>query len=78
MVRVLFERGYGVYVNDERGGQHHRPHAHVVHRRTRIGSVYLETLEYFLVIEKIPRSLREAIAADQERLLATWEELNES
>jgi|HubBroStandDraft_2_1064218.scaffolds.fasta_scaffold05556_7 hypothetical protein len=76
MVRVLYERNYGVYVNDERGAPHHRPHAHILHRRTRVGSVYLETLEYFLVIEPIPQSLQDAIANRQEELLARWEELN--
>jgi hypothetical protein len=76
MVRVLYERNCGVYVNDERGAPHHRPHAHILHRGTRVGSVYLETLEYFLVIEPIPRSLQDAIADRQEELLARWEELN--
>lgn len=78
MVRVLHERNYGVYVNDERGGQHHRPHAHILHRRTRVGSLFLETLEYFLVIEPIPASLRQSIVERQEELLARWEELNAS
>jgi len=76
MVRVIKHKNYGVYVNDERGERHHRAHAHILHRRTRIASVYLETLEYFMVIEKLPESLRAAIAGEQEHLLTRWEELN--
>lgn len=76
MVRVLHERSYGVYVNDERGGQHHLPHAHILRRRSRIGSVFLLSLEYYLLVEDIPGFLRDAIAESQEQLLKAWEELN--
>jgi hypothetical protein len=76
MVRVLHERNYGVYVNDARSEQHHLPHAHILHRRSRVGSVFLWTLEYYMVLEQIPGFLREAIAENQERLLEVWEELN--
>ncbi len=76
MVRVLHERNYGVYVNDARSEQHHLPHAHILHRRSRIGSVFLWTLEYYMVLEQIPGFLQEAIAENQQRLLEVWEELN--
>lgn len=76
MVRVLHERNYGVYVNDARSEQHHLPHAHILHRRSRIGSVFLWTLEYYMVLEQIPGFLQEAIAENHKRLLEVWEELN--
>lgn len=76
MTRVIHFRNYGVYVNDERGERHHRPHAHVQQRGTRIASVFLETLEYFWVVEQVPAELVELIAARQEHLLDEWEELN--
>jgi len=77
MVRLIRHKNYGVYVNDERGERHHRPHAHIVHRRTRVASVYLETLEYYMLLEELPASLKAAIAAEQDMLLQRWEELNE-
>jgi hypothetical protein len=77
MVRVLHERNYGVYVNDERGVRHHRPHAHIVHQRSRIASVYLETLEYIHGEQDVPRWLVQQIADSQEQLLAQWRGLND-
>jgi hypothetical protein len=77
MVRVLHERNYGVYINDERGAPHHRPHAHIVHQRARIASVYLETLEYIRGEQDVPRWLMQQIADSQEQLLAQWRELND-
>lgn len=77
MVRVFYERNYGVYVNDERGERHSRPHAHITHRRTRIASVYLETLQFIHGEEHVPGWLVEQIAALQDQLLTRWEELNE-
>jgi hypothetical protein len=77
MVRVFHERGYGVYVNDERGERHHRPHAHVVHERRRVASFYLETLQFIHGEEHVPGWLAEQIAGTQEQLLARWQELND-
>jgi hypothetical protein len=77
MVRVLNERNYGVYVNDERGQPHQRPHAHIVHRQTRVASIYLETLQFIHGEQHVPGWLVERIGDSQEQLLARWQELND-
>lgn len=77
MVRVLYERNHGVFVNDERGERHNRAHGHITHRRTRIASFYLETLEFIHGREQVPRWLIEELPAIQEQLLDRWQELNE-
>lgn len=76
MVRVLYERNYGVYVNDERGAQHHRAHAHITHRGSRIASFYLETLQFIHGEEQVPGWLRRQIAEAQEQMVDRWLELN--
>jgi hypothetical protein len=78
MVRVIEHKNYGVYVNDERGAPHHRAHAHILHRGMRVASVFLETLEYYMVLEDLPASLVDAISSEQEQLLDRWQELNAS
>lgn len=77
MVRVDLYRGiYGVYVYDERGAQHHRAHAHIKKRRTRIASIFLETGELFDLVEPLPQGLYDEILADLESFIARWEALN--
>jgi hypothetical protein len=76
MVRVIHQGNHGVYVLDERGAPHHRPHAHIKNRGRRVASVFLETLDLFNVVERVPDDVVEAIRAGQERLLDRWEELN--
>ncbi len=76
MVRVIQYRNYGVYVNDERGGQHHLPHAHIKHRGIRIASVYLTTLTFYWVVEPVPPDLEDLIAERQDELQDRWKELN--
>jgi len=77
MARVIWIRNLGVYVFDERGSPHHLPHAHVKGRGGyRIASVFLLTLELFNVIEEPAREILEELQAQQDVLLAAWEELN--
>jgi hypothetical protein len=76
MVRILYERNYGVYVNDERGGPHHRAHAHIAHRGNRIASFYVETLQFIQGEEQVPSWLIEQIVEAQEQLVERWLELN--
>ena len=77
MARVFRFRNYSAYVLDERGAPHHRPHAHVKHRDQRVASVFLETLELFNVVERLPPELIKEIAAKQSALLEMWMELND-
>jgi hypothetical protein len=77
MARVIRHGNYGVYINDERG-RHGRAHAHIVHRGSRIASIYLETLDFAHgPLEDVPKSLLKRIREEQERLLEAWEELND-
>jgi hypothetical protein len=76
MPRVLRFRNYGVYVNDERGTQHHLPHAHIKNRDSRIASLSLFTLTLFDVVEQVPNELLQLIEEHLEALLAEWERLN--
>lgn len=76
MVRVIQYRNYGVYVNDERGGQHHLAHAHIKHRGIRIASVYLTTLTYYWVVEPVPTELEDLVAERQEELQDRWKDLS--
>lgn len=76
MVRVIQYRNYGVYVNDERGGQHHLAHAHIKHRGIRIASVYLTTLTYYWVVEPVPPELEDLVAERQQELQDRWKDLN--
>jgi hypothetical protein len=70
-------RNYAVYVLDERGGPHHRPHAHVKHRGRRIASIFLETLTIFDQSEAMPHELVARIREEQETLVSLWVELND-
>lgn len=77
MVRFrLYRTVYGVFVYDERGVGHHRPHAHVERRGGRLVSIFLDTGTDFDVVEPLPRGLLDEILVDQEALLELWEELN--
>jgi hypothetical protein len=77
MVRVIHHREkWGVYVNRSVGESHHLPHAHILHGKHRVGTVYLMTLTYEFVIEKLPKSLYDEISTHQQELLDRWEELN--
>ena len=77
MTRAFRFRNYGVYVLDERGGPHHRPHAHVKHRGRRIASVFLETLTVFDDSEPLPTELIMRIREEQDTLVALWVDLND-
>jgi hypothetical protein len=76
MSRVLQFRNYGVYVNDERGAQHHNPHAHVKNRRKRIASIFLVTLTVYDEVESVPSELLDLIGERILDLIAEWEKLN--
>lgn len=78
MVRMLTHNAYSVYVHSEKG--HQRPHAHINHPTggTRLGSVFLLTLEYFQEVGKIPKDVKNLIEENQAELLAKWEELNDA
>jgi hypothetical protein len=76
MTRVLHLRNYGVYVGDERGAQHHSPHAHVKDRGRRIASIHVVSLEVLQQIEPVPADVMELIVDGQDVLLAEWERLN--
>lgn len=77
MTRVLWIRNFGVYVFDERGSPHHLPHAHIKGRGGhRIASVFLLTLELFNVVDQPSKEVLDELEAEQEVLLAAWEELN--
>lgn len=77
MARVLWIGNFGVYVFNERGSPHHLPHGHIKGRRGhRIASVFLLTLELFNVLEQPSKEVLEELEAQQETLLAAWEELN--
>jgi hypothetical protein len=76
MPRVLKCGNYGVFVLDERGQRHHRPHAHIKHRGHRVASIFLLTLRVFDETERLPSDLVDHIREHQEELLAAWEKLN--
>ncbi len=76
MPRVIQFRNYGVYVNDERGAQHHLPHAHIKLRGTRIASIFLFTLTVYDDVDRVPADLLENIDARIGELIAEWERLN--
>lgn len=76
MSRVIRFGNYGVYVCDERGVQHHWPHAHIKHRGVRIASVYLISLAVYDDVERVPKQLAELINKHHLDLLAEWERLN--
>jgi len=77
MSRVIHFRNYGVYVNDERGVQHHLPHAHIKHRGVRIASVFLLSLTVYNDVERVPDELLDLINEHHLDLLAEWERLNQ-
>lgn len=70
---------YRVFVHREKGGKHHREHAHIYKRDQRIASFYILTLEYFDTVqgERVPRKLKKLIAERQDEIAAKWEEENE-
>lgn len=76
MTRVLHTRNYGVYVADERRGQHHSPHCHVKHRGHRIASIHIVSLEMFIEIEPVPPDVMALIVENQDALISEWERLN--
>ena len=77
MARVLRFRNFSVYVFDERGSSHHLPHAHIKGRGGhQCASVYLLSLELFNIVKDVGKDLVEELEAQQDALLAAWEELN--
>jgi len=77
MATVIQFRNFSVCVFDERGSPHHLPHAHIKGRGgQQIASVFLLTLEPFNVVEDVGKELTAELEAQQEALLAAWEELN--
>jgi hypothetical protein len=77
MARAIRFRNYGVYVFDERGAPHHRPHAHIKHRGSRVASIFLETLVVFDQVDPVPGELLEEIRVQHEVLIDLWLELND-
>ena len=77
MVRAFRYGNYAVYVLDERGQRHHRPHAHIKHRGQLVASVFLETLTLFHDHEPLPPGLLTWLEDEQDALLELWVELNE-
>jgi hypothetical protein len=67
---------FAVYVYDERGQQHHLPHAHVKQGGRRVASIFLLSLVVYDNREPLPRDLIEEIHVRQEDLLRLWQELN--
>ena len=77
MARVLRFRNFSVYVFNERGAPHHLPHALIKGRGGHhVASVFLLTLKLFNVVEEPSDELVKELEAQQEALLAAWEELN--
>jgi hypothetical protein len=76
MTRVLHIRNYGVYVADERGGQHHSPHCHVKNRGRRVASIHIVSLETFIEIEPVPADVMALIVENLDELMTEWERLN--
>lgn len=76
MTRVFQYKNIGIYVADERGGQHHMPHADVRERGDSICTVNLYTLEPLQKGKVLPRGLLKELEAHQDELLAEWERLN--
>lgn len=76
MVRAFQYGNYSVFVFDERGAPHHRPHAHIKLRGRRIASVFLETLEVFIANDELPEGLRDQLRTEQDRMIELWGELN--
>lgn len=78
MARIFNYNAYSVHVYKE--ALHQRPHAHISHPRggARIGSVFLVTLDYYDVTEKIPKEVKKLIEERQTELLETWEEFNDA
>jgi hypothetical protein len=77
MTRAFVFRNFSVYVLRERGGRHHRAHAHIKEGAQRVASVFLETMEMYDVTARIPKQLCERLEEEQEALVALWIELNE-
>ncbi len=77
MTRAFVFRNFAVYVLCERGGPHHRPHAHIKVGSRRVASVFLETLDVYDAMERLPKDLLERLRDEQESLVALWMELNE-
>ncbi len=77
MTRAFFSGNFSVYVLDEHGARHHRPHAHIKMRGRRVASVFLETLDVYNATERLPKDLIDRIQDEQEALVALWSELNE-
>lgn len=75
--RAFLFRNFAVYILNERGAQHHRPHAHIKVGKRRVASVFLETLDVYDETERLPKDLLERIRDEQEALVALWIELNE-
>jgi len=76
MARAFRTGNYSVYVWNERAERHHRAHGHVYLGRSRIASVYLETLTVYDDRQRLPRHLLARIEEEQDALLRLWMELN--
>jgi hypothetical protein len=77
MVRVIWHSPWGVYISREVGERHHGAHAHIKLRGQRIATVRLDTLDYMMGTEPVPKEIVEEIARRQEELIEKWIELNE-
>jgi hypothetical protein len=78
MPRCFQFRNYNVYVLNERGERHHRPHAHIKLRGTRVASIYLETMTIYDNNKPLPKRLVHRLYEEQESMLTLWMELNEN
>ena len=76
MARAFRYGNFALYVWDERGAQHHRPHAHIYERGQHVGSVFLETLNFYDRRARLPKQLVEKIVQEQNALIDLWMELN--
>lgn len=76
MTKKLQYGEFGVYVYRERGGKHHRPHAHIKFKGKKVASIYLLTLTPFHQVERVPLGLLDEIEAHQDELLRAWEDMN--
>jgi hypothetical protein len=74
MVRVVQRGRFSVYVYDERGERHHRPHCHVLWSDGE-ASVDLRTLDV-LAGDALPALARRLVEDHEADITAAWDRLN--
>lgn len=77
MTRVFRTGNFSVYVYNETGAPHHRPHGHIKRGPQRVASVFIDTLTIFHETEPLPKSLLDRLQEEQPTMIQTWIDLNE-